>query len=175
MTTTLPASADTVPVRTPVFLYMTPPAVRGASDPLAGAVAGVFPARVAGYRLYRAAMVSSTGAPMGFVDAQPGYATAGRLVVLHPQPYQQVLDGLDHAFGFREGDPTSVYTRLRANIDWVVEDSAVALHAWLYVAGSMLASIRHLSAPVPHGDWTTWLAQDHAYHSSDPAPDRPGR
>lgn len=174
-TTTLPASADTVPVRTPVFLYMAPPAVRDASDPLAGAVAGAFPAQAVGYRLYRAAMVSSVGSPMGFVAAQPGYATAGRLFVLRAEPYQRALDGLDQAFGFRQGDPASVYTRLRASVDWVVEDSAVALHAWLYVGGSMLASVRHLSTPVPHGDWAAWLAEDHAYRSSDPSPHRPVR
>lgn len=176
VTVPMPNSADTFPLQTPVFLYAPVPLVRGVvTDPLAGATAGVFPARVSGFRLYRAAMFGSSADPMGFVQAQVGYATVGRLFVVHPLRYAGVLEALDQAFGFRDGDPASVYLRRRASVDWVIDDAAVVVHAWLYAGGAMLTSSTHLCEPVPRGDWAVWLAESHAYRSVQPAPGGPER
>lgn len=175
MTRTAPTltSADTFPVQTPVFLYAPVPLARGiTADPLPGAAAGVFPAQASGYRLYRAAMFGTGTDPMGFVEEQIGYAAAGRLFVIHPGRYAHVLDALDQAFGFRDGDPDSVYLRRRAAVDWVVDDAAVVVHAWMYQGGAMLTSSTHLCEPVPHGNWSTWLTRSHAYRSGRPIPSR---
>ncbi|HEX5495848.1 MAG TPA: hypothetical protein VFX70_14855 [Mycobacteriales bacterium] len=168
----MPTSADTFPVQTPVFLYTPVPLVRGVdADPLVGAAVGVFPARAAGYRLYRAAMFATNSDLMGFVAAQTGYATVGRLFVIHPHRYAGVLDALDRAFGFRD-DRSSVYMRRRAAVDWVIDGAAVVVHAWLYEGGATLLGSTHLCSPVPRGDFSAWLAASHAHRSVPPAPDR---
>jgi hypothetical protein len=159
-------------MQTPVFLYMPVPLVRGVvSDPLTGVTAGVFPARVTGYRLYRAAMWGTGADPMGFVAAQIGHTTLGRLYVIHSAQYARVLEALDRAFGFRYGDPSSLYARRRVSIDWVVDDAAVAVHAWMYEGGTLLGSSTHMCTPVPQGNWSNWLTESHAYRSGGPLPD----
>lgn len=150
-------SADTVPGQTPVCLYLPAPDRHDGRGPLAGAVEGEFTARIVGYRLYRAAMLSMHGDPVGFVVPERGFAIVGRVFVIRPGRYAQVLQQLDAVYGYRDDDPASRYLRRCATVDVVVGRASVSVEAWLYAAGEVLASCVGIAEPVRFGDWATLL------------------
>jgi gamma-glutamylcyclotransferase (GGCT)/AIG2-like uncharacterized protein YtfP len=95
------------------------------------------------------------------LDADGSRQVIGDLLYLRPAVYARVLADLDRLEGYRSGDPTSHYVRVRRLVDYRdVTDHLQQVDAWVYHAGTPKLGMLTDACRVRSGDWLAYGSAD---------------
>ncbi|CAL9317084.1 MULTISPECIES: gamma-glutamylcyclotransferase family protein [Streptomyces] len=102
-------------------------------------------------RLADAVLYDGPGYPY-LVEEPGGGGVSGELVTVRPEAYGALLAELDRLEEYVPGDPRSLYVRVERKV--LREADAVAVRAWVYVAGAGVAArLRDAGRRIEGGEW----------------------